>query len=207
MEDFDRMITYKGCSTTAREIIQSNRKSAFSDMRSYNTTFELDDNCDSDNSKLARNYAGTFFKGCRGLLFYGGCGSGKTFLAACITNAIIDRGFTAIFTSISSIERKLWSAKDKDSVFDELIKYDLIVLDDFSAERKSDYMSSICYDVIDWIYRSKKSVIITTNLSPTEFNTADISQQRLYSRLLEMALPVKVTGDDRRKTWLKENME
>ena len=185
--------------------IESNRRTAFKDQRSANATFDIDDNPDSDNSKLARNFANLFSTNeqQRGLLFCGGCGSGKSFLAACIANAIIDRGFTAKFTSISEIERDLWAAKDKNTVFNDLVEHDLIILDDFSAERKTEYMGSISYDVIDWIYRSRKTLIVTTNLAPNEFETNDLTKQRIYSRLLEMTLPVKVTGKDRRKVWLK----
>lgn len=185
--------------------IEAIRSKTFNDRRSANTTFELDDDPDSEVSKLSRNYAQMFSEKSTGLLFYGGCGSGKTFLAACIANAIIDRGFTVKFTSISEIERNLWGAKDKNEVFYDMRNYDMIVIDDFSAERKTEYMDAICYDVIDWLYRIEKPVIVTTNLSPSDFKTSDIAQARLFSRLLEMALPVKVNAKDRRQSKLKTN--
>lgn len=193
----------------AKELIAYNRCCAFTDRHSETITFNLDENPENEISLLARNYAYSFDPTTsKGLVFYGGCGTGKSFLAACICNSIIDRGYTALFTSISEIESHLWNAQNgKGAIYSNLREYDLLVLDDFSTERKTEYMSEIAFNVIDNRYRSGKPLILTTNLAPHEFNTTDRTQQRIFSRLFEMTIPVKVIGNDKRKEILKSTMQ
>lgn len=69
-------------------------------------------------------------------------------------------------------------------------------------------MSEIVMNVIDSRYRSKKPIIVTTNLTSEEIkNPTDVSKQRIYSRLLEMCYPVEVKGTDHRKRKLKDDFE
>lgn len=97
---------------------QQIREGAFPDKETRRLTFEIDDGNNPNGSEFARKYAESFDpKNSEGLLFYGDCGTGKSFYAACIVNAVIERDFTAKFTSISEIERELWSANSKNEVF------------------------------------------------------------------------------------------
>lgn len=193
----------------AKDLIAYNRRRAFTDKHSEMITFNLDENPENEISKLARNYANSFNPdSSKGLVFYGGCGTGKSFFAACICNVVIDRGYTVRFTSVSEIEAKLWNAENgKGTVYSELREYDLLVLDDFSTERKTEYMNEVVFNIIDNRYRSGKPLILTTNLAPDEFNTTNRSQQRIFSRLFEMTIPVRVTGGDKRKAILKKTMQ
>ncbi|MCD8146765.1 MAG: ATP-binding protein, partial [Clostridiales bacterium] len=53
--------------------------------------------------------------------------------------------------------------------------------------------------VIDERYKSKKPLIITTNLTISQIrNVADVAHARIYSRVLELCTPVQVRGTDRR---------
>lgn len=136
----------------------------------------------------------------RGLLLYGPTGTGKTYLAASIANAVIDRGWTAYMTNFKQVEDKLRSTWEKQSYMDELLEYDLLILDDLGVERQSQYMQEIVYNLIDMRYRAGAPMIITTNLTTDEFSKSDsIGNTRIYDRLLERCLPVKVAGHSRRR--------
>ena len=153
--------------------------------------------------EAAQRYAADFpqhLKDGMGLLFYGPVGTGKTFLAACIANAVLTQGYRAKMTNFATVANELWNAEDKAGYMADLCRYDLLALDDLGAERKSEYMQEIVYNIIDARYTAGLPVIITTNLTTDELTkTADIGYSRIYDRLLERCLPVKVDGPSRRR--------
>jgi DNA replication protein DnaC len=67
-------------------------------------------------------------------------------------------------------------------------------------------MQEIVFNVIDSRYRAGLPLIVTSNLTAEEIkNPADISYQRIFSRLLEMCVPIEVKGEDRRRKILKNS--
>ena len=136
----------------------------------------------------------------KGLLLYGGVGTGKTFAAACIANALIDSGRTCLMTNFARVLNTLWSIEEKQAYIDSFNQFDLLVLDDLGAERRSEYAQEQVFNVIDARYRAKLPMIITTNLSIDEIKKPDsIGNSRIYDRVLEMCHPVEVTGKSRRR--------
>lgn len=180
---------------------QQIRDAAFPDKETRHLTFEIDDGNNPEASELARKYAESFNpKNSEGLLLYGDCGTGKSFYAACIVNTVIDRNFTAKFTSISEIERELWSANNKNEVYNYLSMLDLLVIDDLSVERDTPYMQEIVYNVVDMRSRRNKPMVITTNFTPADIKNAQEQwQKRVFSRILGSCIPYAVDGSDRRR--------
>lgn len=172
-------------------------------------------NADGSNDKLmsaAQKYVDNFDefrKQGKGLLLFGTVGTGKTYAAACIANALIDKGFPVLMTNFARIANTvsgMWEGKQQ--YYDSLNKYPLLILDDLAAERKTEYMSEIVFNVIDSRYRANLPLIVTTNLTSEELkHPSDISYQRTFSRLLEMCLPVKVEGKDKRLEKLKADIQ
>ena len=67
-------------------------------------------------------------------------------------------------------------------------------------------MNEQVMNVIDSRYRSKKPIIVTTNLTSEELkNPTEVAKQRIYSRLMEMCYPVEVKGTDHRKQKLRDD--
>lgn len=184
------------------------RQSAFADNKTRSFTFAVDDKRNAEASQFARNYAADFSLNSKWLFINGNCGTGKTFYAACICNAVIDKDFTAKFISISEIEREIWRAGDKNEVYNDIKRYDLLVLDDFSAERDTAYMQEIAYNVIDTRLRSEKPVIITSNLTSAELSSPkDRAQERIFDRIYENGKVYTINGADRRREKLKQTMK
>ncbi len=168
-------------------------------------TFDTDDAPDSEESRTARGYAEQFHSGMDWLLLCGTNGIGKSFYAACICNALIDKGYMCKFTSISEIAADLWDAENKAAVYADLAKFDLIVLDDFGAERDTEYIREIQFNVIDSQLRMNRPCIITTNLSGAEImspKTTDM--KRIFSRIYEKVIPLTCKGEDRRRKSLMQ---
>ena len=139
------------------------------------------------------------------LLLWGDCGTGKSFMAACIANAAIDAGMTARFITVPEIEHQLWNNPDKAAVFDELNHAGLLVIDDFGCERRTEYMDELRFHLIEGRLHSGKPCVITTNLTLNDFAApADLTQKRIVSRIFERAKTFHVQGEDRRFVFLKE---
>ncbi len=176
-----------------------------SDMQDW--TFERDDHANPKITTVAHNYADNFRKMLdkgKGLLFYGSVGTGKTFYAACIVNALIDKGYPCMMTNFPRLVNTIGGMYEgKQAYIDGLNRYALLVIDDLAVERDTEYMNETVQTIIDSRYRAGLPTIITTNLSAEEIkNPADIRKQRTYSRLLEMCIPVEVKGKDRRRAKL-----
>lgn len=172
------------------------------DLKKAGYTFAADDRRLVKVSDAARGYANDFAeqrKRGKGLLFLGTVGTGKTFYACCIANAVIDAGYSAIVTNFAEIANDLQATFDKGSVHNRLLRADLIVLDDLAAERDTSFMQEIVFQVIEERSAAGKPMILTSNLSPQEFlHPAELSRSRVFSRVAEVCTIVSVTGADRR---------
>lgn len=187
-----------------REQIERNRRAGFPEVQMQNWTFEKDDRANAKISDICQRYVENFpkmkAKG-KGLMFLGGFGTGKTFLAACIANALLDEGFSVLMTNFPRLINTIHGMREgKQEYIDSLNKYSLLIIDDLGVERQSEYVAEIVQNIIDSRYRAGLPVVITTNLSQKDFTeTQDIAKSRLYSRISEMCLPLIVNGVDRRK--------
>lgn len=175
------------------------RDACFADAKFRAATFASDDGKNPVLSKLCRRYTDAFSNEAKWLLLYGGCGVGKTFSAAAMANALIDRGLSVRFTSISEIERMLWNCSDKQEVYNALWCCDFLILDDFGCERATEFVNEIKFNVLDGRLRSGRPAIITTNLCLQDFSSPqDLATKRIYSRIFERVIPYEVRGVDRR---------
>ena len=186
------------------------RKLGFPDAEMANWTFANDDGSDAKISSIAHKYVDNFVemkKRGKGLLLYGTVGSGKTYIAACIANELINRGRPCLVTNFARITNTLQGMfEGKQRYLDDLNRLDLLVIDDLSAERDTSFMNEMVFNVIDARYRSGKPLIVTSNLTSDELmRPNNIDKQRIYSRVLEMCFPVEVKGVDRRKKKLRDD--
>ena len=145
-----------------------------------------------------------------GLLFWGLTGNGKTFAAACIANALIEQLVDVRMCTFGTILNHLpgMTAREKDDYLKSFRTCDLLILDDFGMERRTDYAREQIFGIIDGRYVAKKPTIITTNLSLQELkDPCDITEKRIFDRILEMCIPVCFDGESLRLTKAKENLK
>lgn len=146
----------------------------------------------------------------QGLLFYGNVGTGKSFAAACIGNYVMSCLSPVVMTSFVKILQQFSSFKngDEEELIDRLTEPDLLILDDLGAERNTDFALEKVYNVIDSRYRSRKPIILTTNLTLKEMKeNTDIRYARIYDRVFEMCYPIKFEGSSRRRIEAKERFD
>lgn len=140
-----------------------------------------------------------------GLLIWGDTGSGKTYAAASIVNALIDRGVPCLMTSFPQI---LNGGFDKGEMARRMGSYDLVVIDDLGAERQSQYALETVYLMVDQRYKSGKPLIVTTNLTLREIRQpGDMAYRRIYDRILELCVPLAFRGASRRGEKAREKLD
>ena len=166
-------------------------------------TFAEDDGKAPKVSRLCRRYVEQWDRMLAeniGILFYGSVGTGKSFYASCIVNALRDRRVVATVTSFSRLLNILQDNKERQAFIDGLSVYKLLVLDDLNAERETSYAAEQMLNILE--SRSGLPIIVTTNL-PIEQLEKPTSMQyaRIYDRVLELCpVRVKMTGESRRKS-------
>ena len=167
--------------------------------------FAHDDGRASDVMSKAKKYVanwGIVERDNVGMLLWGNTGNGKTFTAACIANALIDKGVPVMMTSFPRILSSVQGLRqdERAGYLEDLNAYHLLIIDDLGAERQSEYALEIVYSVIDARYQSGRPLIITTNLTLGEMQKAqNMDYQRIYDRVLGMCVPVYYGGESRRK--------
>lgn len=190
---------------------ERNRRSCFTETNMAEWTFAKDDRKNPHMSDVMHNYADKFseFRSIgKGLLLFGDVGTGKTFYAACIANALLDKGYKVLMTNFITLAYQLEEKYgEKQKFMDSLNRYDLLILDDLGVERDSasGYMQEIVYNVIDSRQRAGLPYIITTNLTADQLkNPAEVRYKRIYDRILEKAVPIEIKGESRRRQALRD---
>lgn len=194
-----------------RERVQELFSFSLVDERFRESTFDnlIETHDNSKGIRIAKNYVEHFddmYRLGKGLILYGPTGTGKTFLADCVANALMEKGVPVLVTSIIALTRGM--GEHLPSVLEKMSNARLLVLDDFGAERFTDFKSEQIFDVIDTRYSSKKPMIITTNYPLSELKKAEnIRQQRVNERILEVCHPVKMDGESWRKKTARDQYD
>lgn len=185
------------------QAIKMAKNACIHDKALMNCTFENDDGS-LPQLFSARKYVETWQKrkeNNNGLLLWGDVGTGKSFYAACIANALIEEGVSVMMTNFAKILNRLSGlcSEDKNTFVADLMRYSLLIIDDFGAERSTDYALEQVFYVIDERYKTNLPLIVTTNIHLKDLkNPPDQAHQRIYDRLLAMCTPVRFEGASHR---------
>lgn len=107
-----------------------------------------------------------------------------------------------------TILNDLFAIEDKTEYIRLLNRYELLIIDDLGVERSSEYALENIFSVIDWRYRLGKPLIITTNISLVQLKQeTKIDKKRIYDRILERCIPVKIDGVSRREAMANDNIQ
>ena len=144
-----------------------------------------------------------------GLLLWGDVGTGKSFFAGCVANALLDKGVPVLMTNFAKILNSLTGIypQDRNEFINSLNQYSLLIIDDLGVERNSEFALEQVFHVIDSRYRSMKPMIITTNLTLEELkHPEDLAHSRIYDRILERCVPLKINNQNIRELNAVANM-
>ena len=193
------------------DLVRRLKAEGFSDPSMLDWTFE-NDNGRSPQMHHAHRYVEqwqTMRSENLGLLLWGGVGTGKSFLAGCIANALMEQEVPVRMANFARILNELnGSFSGRNDIVDRLCRYPLLIIDDFGMERGTEYTLEQIYNIVDSRYRSRKPLIVTTNLTLNEIqHPQDTAHARIYDRLLEMCVPISCIGVSFRKENAQEKLE
>ncbi len=181
-----------------REEVERLKRIGFTDPAMREWTFG-NDNGKCPQMEKARRYVEQWEQiedGNHGLILWGSVGTGKSYLAGCIANALMEKEISVCMTNFALILNDLAASfKDRNEYISRLCSFPLLILDDFGMERGTEYGLEQVYNVVDSRYRSRKPLIVTTNLTLEELqNPEDTPHARIYDRLIEMCTPSALPG-------------
>jgi len=192
--------------------IERIKASGLQDKALYDYTFDKDNGINPEMAyahKYVENWE-DMKANSSGLLLWGNVGTGKSFFAGCIANALLEKGVPVLMTNFSRILNTLTGMhfEDRNQFIDSLNRYSLLIIDDLGIERNSEFALEQVFNVIDSRYRSKKPLIVTTNLTLTELNSApDVAHRRIYDRILERCAPIRINNRNIRQVNASANLQ
>ncbi|SFC52830.1 ATP-binding protein [Bacillus sp. UNCCL81] len=146
-----------------------------------------------------------------GLLIWGAYGNGKSHLAAAVTNVLNNKGYIVVFQSVPELLERIKSTFNNDNketkqqIMKALLECDLLVLDDIGAEKLTDWVQEVMFNIIDGRYRKKLPIFYTSNLKPVELSIQ--IGPRSYDRLVETSLTIENKATSFRREIAKERLQ
>ena len=141
-----------------------------------------------------------------GLMLYGKAGSGKTHLAVAITRHIIEQKqiqvrFARVVDLLAEIrktfnENEQYRTENESDLISRYTSAPLLVIDDLGAEKTTDWVRQILYQIIDERWIEQKPIIVTSNLNLEELEAR--FEERIASRVAGMCRLVESRDYDYR---------
>lgn len=168
-----------------------------------------------------QEFAWSFVPQSKGLLIYGGYGTGKTYLVVSVVRVLaLLRGYRVRFVEFSHLLSALqaeFSQNDRDrfsrhrsesetrGLMQSLIEAECLVIDELGEGRQSEWAKSVLEELITKRYNASGTTIITTNYDPRRSHLGEPNHleervgARLYSRLQQMCDLLPLFGGDYRE--------
>lgn len=150
---------------------------------------------DLDDETAATLYEWAEAEDDRNLILLGPVGTGKTHAAIAAARVRFDRGERIIFAPMVEILEALRPGGDGSTRTWRTCR--LLIIDDLGAEKPSEWTGEQLYSLVNRRWLERLPTIITSNLPADDLATN--IDERVFSRLVDDALAVRLGGDDRRR--------
>ena len=168
---------------------------------------------DEANQNFAVRYLADFYENSGdtiGLLLYGDVGTGKSFLASCLANDMLSKGYSVRWLSAMQIVEQgaFYSDEDYRRYVDDIIRPDVLIIDDLGAERGTEFAMERVFSLVDTRVSSDKPLIVTTNVDINAMGQCpDLRRKRTFDRVLSATFPYVMRGVSRRMRSARENFD
>jgi DNA replication protein DnaC len=139
----------------------------------------------------------------KGIWLFGDTGTGKTTLAMLVSKEAVAKGHSVAIYSLPKLLARIRRTYDGEpggdsysAFFKRLTSVDLLHIDDFGAEKRSDWVLEQLYALVNERYEDERSIMVTTNLTVDKLE--EQIGRRTVSRLTETCEQVPLFGSDRR---------
>ena len=168
--------------------------------------------------KVTREYAENFSRYHRGtdgyerncLYIAGPTGTGKTHVAACVANALLEQGRSVYFATASDLLIRLREEARGDAqelgLRRRVESVDLLILDDCGKETFTEWRLSTLFGIVNARYENRLPILLTSNYSPRELqhrlvppNGDSLTAEALMDRLLQCCRVADLLGESLRK--------
>ena len=178
--------------------IEHLKTSGLQDKAVYDYTFARDNGINPE-IKLAHNYVSNWEEmkaNASGLLIWGDVGTGKSFFAGCIANALLEKGVPVLMTNFSRILNTLTGMhfEDRNQFINSLDRYSLLIIDDLGTELANSFTVSQLFICLNERILRQRATIISTNLALEDIKS--IYSERTFSRISSHYTILRLTGDD-----------
>ena len=172
--------------------------------------FAHDDGGSPRITSYARRYAEHFAEMKRrgeGLFLFGVAGTGKTYAAVQIVNALCDQGYRCLVTSFLDIVNTLLSMnrENRQGYIDDICRHDLIVFDNYGTEPSTYFSDMNVLKIINTCYDRHVPMIVTTSLSPEILNKGtNVTRNAALLQLKKRCYCLTLANIQRRNRQAKE---
>lgn len=138
----------------------------------------------------------------KGILFYGGFGTGKSTLSMNVVKVACDMNFKCKVREFSEIVKISQTGTEIDNedncdILNEIVNCDLYAIENIDyvyVKKESDYVKMLFDNIMSLANKYSVSLIITTNMKPIEINKK--FNEHVYSVLHEICYIYEVPGID-----------
>ena len=144
------------------------------------------------------------------LILVGDVGTGKSYAAGCIANELLDHMKSVRFVRIVDVVNDLQGCygEEREKYYKNIMSPELLIIDDLGAERNTAFAQECVFDVIEHRISTGRPMIITTNTSvQTMRNATNVSERRIYDRILACCVPILFEGVNFRKDIAAKKMK
>lgn len=152
----------------------------FGDSRAAAWNFSRDDRRNPRLTRALEQYIRNFGRA-GNLLLWGGLGRGKSFYAACVTNALLDQGHPCRFLYSDQVPER-FSGVNGQKALQELNRCRFLVVEDVGDENGR--VSPGVEQLLDLRCRTPRPLLLTTHLPPEQLQSLR-STNRLWHRVLQ----------------------